>query len=102
MAKAFQKYSHNACHLIDHLPESFLNALNPVDLEEALYLVQMDWLLASPSGLLFRIREELFGLQEGYTKVMWKDCQPDPRASAHKLISYCKITPQMVYKEKAA
>lgn len=102
MSKAFQKYSHNACHLIDNLPESFLNALNPVDLEEALYLVQMDWLLASPAGLLFRIREELFGLQEGYTKVMWKDCQPDPKHLAHKLISFCEITPQMVYKERAA
>lgn len=71
----FKKYAHNACHLIDHLPNSFLSAINSTDLEDTLYLVQMDWLLGSGTGLLFKIREELYGLQSGYEKVFWPELE---------------------------
>lgn len=70
----FKQYSHNACNLIDHLPPSFLNSLNQTELEEALHHVQMDWLLGSESGLLFKIREELFGVLDGYDKIFWPEC----------------------------
>lgn len=76
LRKSFQKYSHHAVHLIDQLPESFVSELNPVELEEALYLVQMDWLLGTPAGILFKIREELFGIQQGYERIFWKDVEP--------------------------
>lgn len=76
MSKAFHKYSHHACTLVDNLPPSFLNSLNPVELEEAFYLVQMDWLLGSPAGVLFKIREEVYALQSGYEKIFWKDSEP--------------------------
>lgn len=69
----FQKFSHNACQLVENIPADFLNQLNPMELEQALYLIQMDWLLGSEAGLLFKIREELFGLQEGYEKVFWPE-----------------------------
>ena len=69
----FQKFSHNACQLVENLPQSFLNQLNPMELEQALYLIQMDWLLGSEGGLIFKIREELFGLQEGYEKIFWPE-----------------------------
>jgi hypothetical protein len=69
----FQKFSHNACQLIENLPQPFLNQLNPIELEQALYLIQMDWLLGSEAGIMFKIREELFGLQEGYEKVFWPE-----------------------------
>ncbi len=69
----FQKFSHNACQLIENLPAPFLNQLNPIELEQALYLIQMDWLLGSEAGLIFKIREELFGLQEGYEKIFWPE-----------------------------
>jgi hypothetical protein len=72
---ALRKYAHNACHLIDHLPHSFLSAINSADLEDTLYLVQMDWLLGSGTGLLFKIREELYGLQSGYEKVFWPELE---------------------------
>lgn len=71
--RGFHQYSHNACHLIDHLPEKFTSSLKPKELEEALYLVQMDWLLGSEAGLLFKIREEIFGIQEGYEKIFWPE-----------------------------
>ncbi len=70
---SFQQYAHNACQLVDNLPEEFLKALKPQELEEALYLIQMDWLFGTPAGLLFRIREELYALDEGYEKVFWRD-----------------------------
>lgn len=69
----FQKFSHNACQLVENLPPAFLNQLNPMELEQALYLIQMDWLLGSEAGIIFKIREELFGLQEGYEKIFWPE-----------------------------
>lgn len=72
--KHFKQYSHNACNLINQLPPSFLNSLKPSELEEALHHVQMDWLLGSESGLLFKLREELFGIVDGYDKIFWTEC----------------------------
>tara|TARA_B110001454_G_scaffold219194_1_gene251291 strand:- start:46310 stop:47347 length:1038 start_codon:yes stop_codon:yes gene_type:complete len=69
----FQKFSHNACQLVENLPQAFLGQLNPMELEQALYLIQMDWLLGSEGGLIFKIREELFGLQDGYEKIFWPE-----------------------------
>ncbi len=73
MQEHFHHYSHNACHLIDQLPEKFLQSLTSEELEEALHHVQMDWLLGSSSGLLFKLREELFGLHEGYDQIFWQE-----------------------------
>lgn len=102
MEKAFYKYSHNACQLVDSLPKSFIESLNPVELEEALYLVQMDWLLGSPAGLLFKIREELFGLQSGYEKIFWKDSQPKSHTKPFSLHLCCELTEESVFESKAA
>ncbi|MEQ1722964.1 MAG: hypothetical protein ABL930_07285 [Pseudobdellovibrio sp.] len=74
LAHHFKQYNHNACKLIDQLPPSFLGSLKPLEMEEALHHVQMDWLLGSESGLLFKIREELFGVIEGYDKIFWPEC----------------------------
>lgn len=73
MIKHFNQLNHNACCLIEQLPKSFLSSLSVNELEEALHHVQMDWLLGSESGLLFKIREELFGLTEGYEKIFWPE-----------------------------
>jgi hypothetical protein len=55
--KTFKKHAHNACSLVDHLPAPFLAQFSPENLEEALYLVQMDWLMATKkfSGMSGRI-----------------------------------------------
>ncbi|HWU45111.1 MAG TPA: hypothetical protein VN132_16780, partial [Bdellovibrio sp.] len=102
LKKAFDKYSHHACHLMENLPPSFVNSLNPVELEEALYLVQMDWLLGSPAGVLFKIREELFGLQSGYEKIFWKDMEPKHHAKPFSLHLCCEVTPELVNGVNAA
>lgn len=102
MEKAFQKYSHHACHLVDNLPKNFIASLNPVELEEAFYLVQMDWLLGSPAGLLFKIREEIFGFQGGYEKIFWKDVEPKHHAKPVALHLCCELTEEVVYGKKSA
>jgi len=92
MAKAFKKHVHNACYLIDQLPPSFLNRLGPEDLEEALYLIQMDWLMGTGSGLLFKIREEIYGLENGYEKVFWHEYQDRHWDQPTRLQIACRMT----------
>ncbi len=85
LERAFFQYSHNACALIRQLPESYLSQLSLTQLEEQLHNLQMNWLLGSPSGLLFRIREELFGLTEGYSSIFWPEISGKRNKSATTL-----------------
>lgn len=102
LEKVFQKYSHNACYLVDHLPEGVLATMKPSEMEEKLYLIQMDWLLGTDAGLLFRIREELFGLQEGYEKLFWPEASvPNSKKETHLCVS-CELTDKHVVANQAA
>lgn len=75
LESAFRQYNHNACTLIDNLPESFLTHSSIQKLEDHLYQIQMDWLLGSGAGILFRLREELYGVTQGYSHIFWPDAQ---------------------------
>lgn len=96
--QAFLTYSHNGAYLIESLPKSFLAALKADELEETLYLVQMDWLLGTDAGLLFRIREELYGLQEGYDKVFWTDHWGKTSRAADRLSVQCEVSEDFLTK----
>ncbi|MFZ3231619.1 MAG: hypothetical protein WA160_15530 [Pseudobdellovibrio sp.] len=102
LEKYFYQYNHNACCLIDQLPPSFLSSLSTTELEETLHHVQMDWLLGSSSGLLFKIREELFGIIEGYDKVFWPETQNIKVKSSSKLTLSFQISNQDLANETAA
>lgn len=102
LKKAFDQYSHNASYLIDHLPAKFLASLSSFELEEALHLVQMDWLLASPSGCLFKIREELYGLQSGYEKIFWPEALGRPRQKSAHLEVSCYLNASRASKNVAS
>jgi hypothetical protein len=91
MQKAFEQYTHNAYFLIEQLPKSFLSSLSHAELEEALYMVQTDWLLGSEAGTLFKIREELFGLEYGYEKIFWHDLQKRPTFKPANLSICCEV-----------
>jgi hypothetical protein len=102
MHNYFIQYSHNACNLIDQLPGNFLESLKNVDLEEALHHVQMDWLLGSCSGLLFKIREELFGVLEGYDKIFWPEASNGKSKKASVLTLNFILTEKDVHQQKVA
>ena len=87
LERAFFQYNHNACALIDNLPQGFLTSHSQTELEDLLHDVQMDWLLGSSTGILFRLREETFGLVHGYDKIFW----PDAIAAKNKKSSSLKI-----------
>lgn len=99
--KAFKKYMHNACFLIDQLPPSFLEQFVPENLEEALYLVQMDWLMGSGLGLLFKLREEIYGLENGYEKIFWHEWQDRDWSQPTVLKIACELS-QTDFRKKAA
>lgn len=89
---SFLQYNHNGVHLIESLPASFISSMNQTELEETLYLVQMDWLLGTEAGILFRIREELYGLNEGYEKVFWPELEDHSEMTAHTLTVNCMLS----------
>jgi len=97
LEKSFKAYSHNGYCLIEALPKSFLSSLKTEELEETLYLVQMDWLLGTDAGLLFRIREELYGLVEGYEKIFWPDVDGKPEKEQTQLSVNCQINLDNLY-----
>ncbi len=94
MEETFFTYSHNGLVLIENLPKSFLKELNAQELEETLYLVQMDWLLGTDSGLLFRLREELYAVSEGYEKIFYPELTGKPHRFDGTLSVNCQITPE--------
>ena len=97
MHEKFHKFTSHACALVDNLPKSFLNEVPSEHLEDTLYLTQMDWLLGTEAGLLFRVREELYGLQEGYEKIFWPELQGAKLQSGQTLSVNCLITEKDVY-----
>jgi hypothetical protein len=92
LMRDFKQYSHNGYCLVESLPSSFLSQLPTSDLEEMLYIVQMDWLLGTDAGLLFKIREELYGLKEGYEKIFWPDVDGRPNQAQTHLSVSCELT----------
>jgi hypothetical protein len=99
---AFKKYSSNGVCLLQNIPQSFLKKLSQAELEEVLFMVQMDWLLGSSSGLLFKIREELYGLREGYDQIFWPHAKSYPRKKAPKPAVNFFLTTSDLFEKSAA
>jgi len=102
MQKSFHQLSHNATCLIENLPQSFLKALPKDSREDSLYLLQMDWLLGTEAGLLFRVREELYGLLDGYEKVFWPQLEGKPHQPAHQLLINCRLEEKHLFPTQEA
>lgn len=73
MVSLFREYAHNAYFLAQAVPHAFTGKLRRDECEEALFSAQMDWLLGADSGLLFRLREEIYALSDGFEKIFWTD-----------------------------
>ncbi|AZZ37116.1 hypothetical protein CIK05_10035 [Bdellovibrio sp. qaytius] len=102
MQRAFDQYNHNACALIDQLPQDLLSSKPNTELEQHLHQIQMDWLLGSSAGLLFRVREELFGLHHGYDKVFWTEASNQKTKKPTQFKVCFELTEQHVGAKKAA
>lgn len=102
MQQYFKQFTHDAVCLIDQLPKDFLEKFKTPDLEEALYLVQMDWLLGSEAGLLFRLREELYGLMNGYEKIFWHDKDGRHVQQPSRLTLHFELSPNEWAQSKVA
>jgi hypothetical protein len=102
MLNTFKNFSHNGYCLIENLPKSFVQSMNLAELEETLYLAQMDWLLGTDAGLLFRIREELYALRDGYEKIFWPEADGKKNHNVSHLSVCCELTPQVVYPDAEA
>lgn len=94
-----QRMAHATC-LIQSLPPTFLSNMKPELLEESLYIVQMDWLLGTEAGLLHRIREEIYGVMEGYHQIFWPEVEARKK-SAEKLSIQCELTEKSVIPSSA-
>lgn len=92
LKKTFQQLSHNGACLIENLPKSHINELSKDGFTESLYSLQMDWLLGSDAGLIFRIREELYGLKEGYDRVFWPEAEGRSAKKKNSLAVNCQVT----------
>ena len=102
MQRSFNQYNHNACALIDNLPQNLLTSCSQAELEDVLHHTQMDWLLGSSAGLLFRLREELFALDHGYNKVFWPEAHP-PKKGQPKALKICfELSEQDVFGQSKA
>lgn len=102
MIKQFKTFSHNGYCLVEALPKSFLNSMKKQELEESLYIVQMDWLLGTDAGLLFRVREELYGLIEGYDRIFWPDAANRTYQQQSHLSINCKVDLETLYPKSRA
>lgn len=100
MHQTFQNYCHNSYWLVHHLPPQFIDKLPEHQIEDFLYMLQMDWILGSDSGLLFKIREELFALKEGYKKIFWPECSGQFHAPTHRLTVSCQLPMNQTFSTK--
>ncbi|PWU15162.1 MAG: hypothetical protein C5B49_12220 [Bdellovibrio sp.] len=92
LEQAFLNFSHNGACLIRGLPAAFLNEMKQELLEETLFLVQMDWLLGTEAGLLYRVREEVEALVEGYDQTFWGDLHHRRTRPPERLSVQCELT----------
>lgn len=94
LEQGFHNYVHNGYYLVESLPKSFFEGKAPEDIEEHLFTYQMDWLLGSPAGLLFKVREELFGYRDGFEKVFWHELNERLTQAPTRLEVACELGPK--------
>lgn len=96
MEQAFRNFTHNGYYLVKSLPKEFFELKKSEQVEDALNRFQMDWVLGSAGGLLFRVREELYAIKEGYEKIFWTDLHEKSIEPHAILESQCCIGPDQL------
>jgi hypothetical protein len=99
MEQAFRNFTYHGHQLTKALPKEFFKQKQIDVIEQGLFMFQVDWLLGSPSGLLFRLKEELYGLKETYEKIFWTDLLKKSKEQVHTtLAAECMIGPDQLKK----
>jgi hypothetical protein len=99
MEQAFRNFTYYGYNLMKALPAEFFKQKQIDVIEQGLYMFQVDWLLGSPSGLLFRLKEELYGLKESYEKIFWSDLHKKPDTQVQAILeAQCTISPDQLKK----
>lgn len=82
LQKSFESYLHHSYCLIENTPKNILKNFKKIGIDEDFYRIEMNWLLGAPSGILYRVKEELFGLIKGYENLFWPETTfQKPRSS---------------------
>jgi hypothetical protein len=97
MEQAFRNFTYYGYSLTKELPPEFFKQKRIDLIEQGLYMFQIDWLLGSPAGLLFRLKEELYGLKESYEKIFWPDLHKKTNTQMHAILeAQCTIGPDQL------
>jgi hypothetical protein len=103
MEQAFRNFTYYSYSLVKALPTEFFKQDQVNLIEQGLHMFQVDWLLGSPAGLLFRLKEELYGLKESYEKIFWPELQKKPNLQIQAILeAHCIIYPEQLKKLKDA
>jgi hypothetical protein len=98
----FRTFLHNGMALVENMPKGFAAKYNQDELTQALYMAQMDWLLGTDAGLLFKVREEIYGLKEGYDRIFWTDLPESHNSKKTDLRIQFKVTEKELFPEQSA
>ncbi len=102
MEQAFRTFIHNGYYLVQSLPQDFFETKDQQFIEDKLNQFQMDWLLGTPAGLLYRLREELFAIKDGYESIFWPDLSESAYENFATLESNCVIDPTQLHTNQDA
>jgi len=91
MREQISKYISMGVTLIESLKSAQIQNLSEQDLFNYLNLIQIDWLYGTHSGILFRLREELEALRQGYHKVFYLEASPNLIQKANYWKFYCDL-----------
>jgi hypothetical protein len=82
MGPFFSQHVPMSVALAKNVPEKLFKGLNDLEKEDLLNRLQMDWLMGSDAGLLFRLREEIYALTHGYEEVFWQNREKQKLSTA--------------------
>ncbi|GEM_PF-3472695 len=93
---AFFNYTSMGVTLIDSVEKSPAYYFSQQDPWDSLNKFQLDWLFGTHAGILYRLREELHGIKQGYHNVFYSDLSPDIKQQNYYWQIHCKLSEQMI------
>lgn len=99
--QVFQTWAHNSVKLLKCVPEGWFKELSPEELQNKIHQLQVHWLLGTPEGLLFRLREEAYGLTHGYQEIFHPEVATWTHSGSVTLQFQSMASPELMKKNSA-